>query len=156
MTVENISWSPRKNVADLAGGRTRDLLVSSRTCIQLRHRSQRIKSRIHQKFPLYEDWVGLGPACPKAFSEYLLYSSKRFGSICYKTMFHGSGVNFDAPKPVTQECFKTGQFLCTSTQVSFRHGKVSSLKTSWSWRWHELQMHELVLWPDLIFSKMYE
>ena len=30
MTTENISWSPRKNVADLGGGWTCDLLVSSR------------------------------------------------------------------------------------------------------------------------------
>ena len=38
MTVENISYqSPRKNVADLGGSRTRDLLVSSRTRIQLSH-----------------------------------------------------------------------------------------------------------------------
>ena len=32
--------SPRKNVADLSGGRTRDLLVSSRTRIQLSHRGR--------------------------------------------------------------------------------------------------------------------
>ena len=36
--------SPRKNVADLGGGQTRDLLASSRTCIQLSHRGQTMYS----------------------------------------------------------------------------------------------------------------
>ena len=41
MTVEIFhDQSPRKDVADLGGGRTRDLLVSSRTRIHLSHRGR--------------------------------------------------------------------------------------------------------------------
>ena len=43
MTVENIhDQTPWKNIADLGGGRTRDLLVSSRTRIHLSHRGRRV------------------------------------------------------------------------------------------------------------------
>ena len=41
MTVENVhDQSPRKNVADLGTGETRDLLVSSLTRILLSHRGR--------------------------------------------------------------------------------------------------------------------
>ena len=59
MTVENISWStPQKNVADLGGGWTRDLLVSTRTAhpTEPRCRLQKLVWEISWKVFIQELW----------------------------------------------------------------------------------------------------